>query len=275
MCNQNTRNIMNRLLRQYILTWLLLLVGSSQLWAASPDFDPPAPPEPYMRYVVTVNSEHGYASGSGKYLEGEEVFISTSSYDRNYYFKCWLKDGEEYTTDQQFSYKVENKNVTFQAVYVYDPVPPDEPVTSNPYRLYLTTDKEGSCSFNRTSGEKTEAGSEVWLQAYASQGFRFVGWYQGDELVSKQQSFYYTMPAAHTTLCAKFVYDPDAPGEPSNPGQGDIDNNPSGILSPSVTSAPSSLSSTPTRIYTLSGQEVKEMKRGNIYIINHKKVAVK
>lgn len=266
---------MNRLSIHHILTWLLLLVGSSQLWAASPDFDPPAPPEPYTRYVVTVSSEHGYASGSGKYLEDEEVYISTSSYNSNYYFKYWLKDGEEYTTERQFNYKVEPKNVKFEAVYGFDPLPPSEPVTSNPYRLYLTTDKEGSCSFNRTSGEKVEAGSQVWLQAYASQGFRFIGWYLGDELVSEQQSFYYEMPAAHTTLTAKFVYDPDAPGEPSNPGQGDIDNDHSGILSPSVTRDTSSLFPTSTRIYTLSGQEVKEMKRGNIYIINHKKVAVK
>lgn len=262
---------MNKLLRHHILTWLLLLVGSSQLWAALPDFDPPAPPEPYIKYVVTVSSEHGYASGSGKYLEGEEVYISTSSYDSNYYFKCWLKNGEEYTTDQGFSYKVEANNVKFEAVYVYDPVPPDEPVSSNPYRLYLTTDKENSCSFNRTSGAKAEAGSQVWLEAYGSQGFRFVGWYQGEELVSEQQSFYYTMPAAHTTLTAKFVYDPDAPSEPNNPGQGDIDNDPSGIIAPTTDTSSTPLS----RIYDLQGKEVKEMKRGNIYIINHKKVAIR
>lgn len=254
-------------LRQYILAWLLLLVGNSQLWAA-PDFDPPTPPEPYIKYVVTVNSERGYTSGSGKYFEDEEVEINTSSYDRNYYFKCWLKDGKEYTTDQQFTYKVEAKNVKFEAVYGYDPLPPDEPVTSNPYRLYLKTDKEGVCSFNRSSGDKVEAGSQVWLQAYASPGFRFLGWYQGDELVSEEQSFYFTMPEAHTTLTAKLEYDPDAPDEPSNPGQDDVD----GIIAPTASSA--SIDKL-IRIYSLDGKEVKTIQPGNIYIINHKKVTIK
>lgn len=260
---------MNRLLRQYILAWLLLLVGSSQLWAASPDFDPPTPPEPYIKYVVTVTSERGYTSGSGKYYEDEEVMISTSSYDSNYYFKCWLKDGKEYTTDQQFTYKVEAKNVKFEAVYGYDPMPPSEPVTSNPYRLYLKTDKEGSCSFNRSSGEKVEAGSQVWLQAYASQGFRFRGWYQGEELVSEDQGFYFTMPEAHTTLTAKFVYDPDAPGEPNNSGQTDVDTD-TGISAPATSTTQAT--DKPRRIYDLTGKEVKTMQPGCIYIINHKKI---
>lgn len=48
---------MNRLLRYHILAWLLLLVGSGQLGATTPDFDPPAPPEPYLRYKVNVEAE--------------------------------------------------------------------------------------------------------------------------------------------------------------------------------------------------------------------------
>ena len=97
--------IMNRLLRYHILAWLLLLVGSGQLGATTPDFDPPAPPEPYLRYKVNVEAEYGYTSGSGEYFEDEEVQIRTSSSNSNYYFKYWLKDGKEYTTDQEFTYK--------------------------------------------------------------------------------------------------------------------------------------------------------------------------
>lgn len=258
--------IMNRLLRYHILAWLLLLVGSGQLGATTPDFDPPAPPEPYLRYKVNVEAEYGYTSGSGEYFEDEEVQIRTSSSNSNYYFKYWLKDGKEYTNDQEFTYKMEAKNVKFVAVFGYDPLPPDEPVTSNPYRLYLNTNKEGSCSFNRTSGEKTEAGQEVWLQAYASQGFRFEGWYEGDSLVSEEAGFNFLMPEAHTTLTAHFVYDPDAPGEPQNPGQDDVEN---GIIAPT---ADDRKQPADRRIYDLSGREVKQMVKGKIYIRNHRKI---
>ena len=74
------------------------------------------------------------------------------------------------------------------------------------------------------------------------------------------------MPEAHTTLTAHFVYDPDAPGEPQNPGQDDVEN---GIIAPT---ADDRKQPADRRIYDLSGREVKQMVKGKIYIRNHRKI---
>ena len=201
---------------------LVLAVRAS----AQGGFNPDNPPEPLAQYRVSVGcspSEAGYTSGAGKYTKGTQVNIRTSLRTSLFTFEHWLKDGEVYTTDMNFTYVVEAKNVTFTAVYQYNPNNPPEPMAKNEYRLYLEQDMVDAGSFNRTSGAKAQAGSSVFLRAYNNQGFRFLGWYEGEEEVSTQQSFYYTMPAHTVTLTAHYAYDPDSPADPQS-SQTDIDN---------------------------------------------------
>ncbi len=258
---------MKQTIKHSILTWLLLLVSNAMLMAQDIDngvFNPDNPPEPKAKFKVeVVSTEYAYASGTGTYSKGDYVYISTSANNENYQFSYWLKNGERYDEEQYFTYQMEEKNVTFEPVYDYIPVNPQEPTMVNTYRLFLETDDKENCSFNRNSGEKAEAGSSVWLSAYISQGYVFDGWYIGDQLVSEDQSFYYTMPAERVTLTARVTYSPDNPSDPSGTGQGNVD---SGIYSPIATYT------TSPRIYDLNGREVKKTKRGGIYIIHHKKV---
>ena len=205
---------------------LLLMLVLAVRASAQGGFNPDNPPEPLARYSVSVGctpSDAGYTSGAGKYTKDTQVNIRTSRRGQNYTFVHWLKDGEVYTTDMNFTYVVEAKNVKFTAVYRFDPDSPPEPTAKNEHRIYLEQDLEGAGSFNRTSGAKAEAGSNVYLRAYNNQGFRFLGWYEGEVEVSTQQSFYYTMPAHHVTLTAHYRYDPDSPADPQ-PSQTDIDN---------------------------------------------------
>ena len=188
--------------------------------------NPSNPPEPSVQYRVVVGSTPdgvAYTSGSGKYAPGTTVSIRTSARNSNYSFQHWLKDGEVYTTDMNFTYEVEAKNVTFTAVWLFTPNSPSEPMTKNEYRLYLEEDIAGAGSFNRSSGAKAEAGSNVYLRAYNNQGFVFEGWYEGETLVNSNASFYYNMPAHNTTLTAHYRYDPSNPADPQS-NQTDIDN---------------------------------------------------
>ena len=205
---------------------LLLCWGSISTFAQTGGFDPVNPPEPMLQYKVTVNSTPNnvaYTSGGGKYNGGTTITIGTSSRNTNYEFDHWLKDGVRIDEGASFSYVVEAKNVVFTAVYRFNPTSPPEPTVSNKYRLYLVPSPQGICSFNMTSGLKKEAGSRFQLRANGSQGFVFSGWYDGEELVSSQPSFYYTMPAREVTLTAKYTYNPDNPGEPEG-NQENVDN---------------------------------------------------
>ena len=205
---------------------LLLCWGSFSAFAQTGGFDPTNPPEPMLQYKVTVGSTPSgvaYTSGGGKYNAGTTVTIGTSSRNSNYVFDHWLKDGERIDQSASFSYVVEAKNVTFTAVYRFNPNNPPEPTVSNKYRLYLVPSPEGVGSFNITSGDKKEAGSRIYLWTNGSQVFVFSGWYDGDELVSNQTSFNYTMPAHDVTLTAKYTYNPDSPDEPEG-NQENVDN---------------------------------------------------
>ncbi len=202
---------------QWLTTWLLLLVGGAMVaTSAQTDYNPVNPPEPNANFKVTVTSSHGYASGSGTYKSGDAAWISTSSYNENYTFAYWTLNGEKYSEEQSFSYAVTDRKADFVAVYAFTPVDPAEPVTPDTYRLYLQTDQEGSCSFNRTSGAKAKAGTYIQVSATPSPGYQFKGWFVNGVKQSESLTFSYYMPSANTTLEARFVYAPTSPDEPSS-----------------------------------------------------------
>lgn len=212
---------MNYKLKYVCLTLLFLLCGGT---AWSQDFDPSNPPDPYMLYKVVATANDGnYTSGSGSYTAGTVITLNTSAQSTVYTFRYWTKNGVQYTTDRQFSYTVEPENVTFRAVYEFNPDNPSDPQAIYDYRLYLVPDPEGACSFSRTSGAKAQAGSTVSVTAYANQGFVFDGWYNGETKVAETTTYSsFVMPSANTTLTAKFTYNPTLPGDPES-AQANVD----------------------------------------------------
>lgn len=216
---------------RYILAWLFLLTSGGTA-VAQGGFNPDNPPDPfyYEMYQVTLTAtSNNYTSGGGKYKAGTTITIRTSASSSDFKFVCWKdENGDVYSTSTSFTYTVEEKNVAFHAEWEYSPANPSDPQMNNDYRLYLTTNLEGSCSFNRTSGAKVSAGQTIIVTAYPNQYYVFQGWYDGEEQVGTTASFNYTMPERTHTLEARFVYnfDPDLPGDPSG-NQDDVDN---GIL---------------------------------------------
>lgn len=108
--------------------------------------------------------------------------------------------------------------VHFVAHYKFTPTSPDDPSTVLKSRLYLSSLPEGVASFSHGYGERMEVGAQHYIYAYANQGYRFKGWYVGEERVSEDLHFWYTMPNADTHLVARFVYDPDSPVDPDDDG---------------------------------------------------------
>lgn len=200
---------------------LLLMLAWSGAANAQDDFSPENPPEPNQLYDVVVTAspkEAGYVSGTGQYKSGEEVWVNTSLKTDGYKFLYWTKNGDKYSESQDFYYTVEASKAEFVAVYEYKPDSPEEPNSSNEYRLFLAQTPDGCCSFNRDNGQKVEAGSWVEVEAYASMGFQFLGWYLNGIKVSDTSAFNFEMPEATTTLTAKYVFNPTNPGEPESSG---------------------------------------------------------
>lgn len=216
---------MGKIKGKFLMAWLLVLLGAATAFASCPgDYNPGNPPEPNAMFKITTATEdNAYTSGDGWYSQGSEISIGTSSYNENYQFGYWLKNGQRYTDEQWFTYRVE-ENAEFKAVYIFKPVDPAEPTAPDRYRLFLKADRTDCCSFNMTSGTKTTAGEYVWVCVYPSQGYRFKGWFLEGKKLSDSESFYFFMPTETTTLTARFVYAPSNPEEPNGTGQSDLAN---------------------------------------------------
>lgn len=207
-----------------IMLGLLLSVGSNLPLAAQEEttFDPTLPAEPNALYRVKVTADPlrsvSSLGGAGDYTLGTTVYVSAYSYSSAYTLDYWTKNGEKYEaagTEQSFSYTVTNEDVVeFVAHYSYSPSLPDEPQSSNEWRLYFVAEPLAGGYFSRTSGEKHECGTAVDVTAYCNTGYDFVGWYNEGSRVSTNPSISYEMQNCHTTLTAKFVYNPVLPDEP-------------------------------------------------------------
>ena len=205
------------------LSLLMLLLGSISLWGQD-DFNPSSPPEPGqppMKLEVTVSpSEAGSVSmsGTGRYVTGASVSLHAYT-NKGFRFVNWTNSaGEELSTSTSYTYIKGEGHERLTANYVFDPSNPNEPVdpaTIMYYQLQLNATEGGSVS----GGGRYLANQQVTLHAYPDSKFDFVGWYDvatGDEL-STQQYFYYTTTAKHRVLEARFQFNPDNPGEPSEP----------------------------------------------------------
>lgn len=212
------------------MVWLVvLLLLPCAAGAQTGSYNPENPPDPMIRYKVSVSAEPaeaGYVSGEGKYAQGASVSLSTSTRNSSYEFLYWMQDGVRIDKEKNFTYTMGNDKTSFVAVYGYNPPNPGDPEMYNRYRLYLNTNAEGSCTFNISSGLKQEAGQYVTVAIQnISPGFVFQGWYVDEEEVSSSQSFNYLMPSNDMTLTAHLVYNPSSPGDPVGSEQTDVDQN--------------------------------------------------
>ena len=211
---------------------LAFLAGSTTASAQYNPYNPPEPSAKNTQYTVSVSTEPanaGYPSGAGSYKPGEMVYIYASPV-YNYEFQYWKKVGSEgiYSESESFTYTMGEEDVSFVAVYApkpYNPDSPSEPSSSNSYRLYFDCYPQGACSFGSTSGEKVEAGTEVYVYASPNQWYEFIPTFDQYLLVRQEMYFQYKMKAQSTTLVAKFKknYQPSNPEEPASQ-QTDIDN---------------------------------------------------
>lgn len=213
--------------------------------SAQDDYNPSNPPEPNQMYSVTLQADPvGSATlqGAKFYKPGETVKVSTSAKntaDTKYRFLGWTLNGETVSTSSSYSFIMPDRFITLVAHYEdiyqtedpwegYDPTNPGEPQFTAPkYRLTLTTNIEGSCSFNIASGDRYPAEKYVLLYPnYNSVDYKFLGWYRDGVQVSEDSRFNFLIPDQDVTLVAMFLelpFDPENPGEPSS-SQDDVMN---------------------------------------------------
>ena len=207
-------------LRYMLCGLLLLVVGSMQAQGGFNPDDPAEPQVPVFYYPLTVAcnpTQAGNVAGSGSYAPGTTRTISTSA-KSGYTFSHWTLNGVQIDQPASFSYTTVAGPMDFVAHYNLTPVDPAEPTMDVKSRLYLTSEPEGICTFNRTSGAFVSADDYVTLNVTnVDQWYEFTGWYQGNTLVSNVQNFNYLAGYSDATLVARFHQIPFTPSDPSEP----------------------------------------------------------
>lgn len=199
---------------------LLLLLLPACAFAQFNPVDPAEPQVPVFYYTLTVACDPdiaGYVSGAGNYAPGTTRTVSTSA-KSGYTFSHWTLNGETIDQPVSFSYTTVAGPMNFVAHYDLAPVDPAEPTMDVQSHLYLASEPEGICTFNRTSGALVQADSYVNVNVTnVDQWYEFAGWYVGDELVSSVQNFNYLADFHDVTLTAHFRELPFTPSDPADP----------------------------------------------------------
>ena len=167
-------------------------------------------------YSVTVSADPaqgGTVTGGGTFTKGTLVTVQANP---NLFseFTGWYEDGVKVSSEQTYSFTV-TKDTTLRTYFKIVKA-----------KLTLTTEGKGSV----IGGGVYQITTPVQITATASSGWHFVGWYNGETLVSSNASYQYPL-FTDTTLTAKFEKGaaPD-PGQPENPDNGNGNNEPAANL---------------------------------------------
>ena len=210
-------------MRRLSIIFCALLLGVTGMKAQDP-FNPQNPDDPQVPvfyYPLTVSctpAGGAYTSGNGRYAPGTTVTVNTSP-KAGYTFNHWELNGEPYeATTTQFSYTTVEGKMDFVAVYDFQPNDPNDPLMDVKSRLYLASEPEEVCTFNRTSGAWTEAEQYVSVDVTGvDQQYEFIGWWLNGTKLTEVKAFNHLMGIHDETLVAHFRQLPFTPANPDEP----------------------------------------------------------
>lgn len=215
----------NKLQCSTMLLVLLLVGWATEGWAFESD-------EIINKYKLSINipnkngissvyysseSDYGYFYGndSVSIIEGEDVYIS---YSLNSGYKCknvTLNGLVQSLSSNYFEFVMPGSDVELIIDTEFDPSSPSDPQpadTTKYYNLSLVCNPSSAGSISGNG--KYAAGNSTYIYASANSGYVFTGWSKDGEIISKNSSFYYTMPTSDAVLTANFVYNPSSPSDP-------------------------------------------------------------
>lgn len=140
--------------------------------------------------LLNENEDMGNISGGGKKKAGDRITI-TATPNNGYRFVGWY-DGETLVSnDASYSFVIGNSDIAYSARFTYES-----------YNLVVTSEDE-------TKGTVSGSGSynyldNVAIEATVNEGYTFIGWYDGETLVSTNNPYEFTMPYNDVNYVARY-----------------------------------------------------------------------
>ncbi|TCO11024.1 putative repeat protein (TIGR02543 family)/predicted secreted protein (Por secretion system target) [Natronoflexus pectinivorans] len=147
--------------------------------------------EVFLLTLYANPQDGGEVEGEGLYYEDDNIDLKAIA-NLGYDFTSWT-DGndEEVDSDPEFVFVMPAETVTLTANFALVD-----------YQLTVNIDPEGA---GNVSGEGIyNMNDEVTLEATANDGYEFVSWNNGEEILSVNAFYVLTMPANHINLSANF-----------------------------------------------------------------------
>ena len=196
--------------------WLCLCAAAGIMRAEDEPFNPENPPEPMYQRAVSISATPAEATANitlgGVFSIGKQLTISVTP-AADYVFRHWLLNGEQYSTEQSFSYTVGDSAVAFVAVLAQKPL------------LSVSVSPEAAGS--AYGGGRYAEGSRQRIYTYGNQGYTFLYWTLNGVQYTTNTSFYYTMGDSTAVFVAVYESnnpeppedDPYAPINPDDPAE--------------------------------------------------------
>ena len=154
---------------------------------------------PPTKYNVTVTAENGTVEGAGEYEEGTTATL-TATPAEGYQFVNWTVGEEVVSTENPYSFVV---TANIALVANFELIPPTK------YNVTVTAENgtvEGAGEY--------EEGTTATLTATPAEGYQFVNWTVGEEVVSTENPYSFVV-TANIALVANFelipVVEPEKP----------------------------------------------------------------
>ncbi len=144
----------------------------------------------YNLVVMSENENKGTVTGTGTYDYNEEVEISATP-NEGYSFDGWYANNALISTEATLNFNMPANALNYVAKF-----------NPNPYVITLQNENPESGTI---SGANTyDYTQSVSLNAVVNPGYSFVGWFEGESLISSANPFTFSMPHRNLDYVAKF-----------------------------------------------------------------------
>ncbi len=152
----------------------------------------------WIAYTITTttNDANGgtYTQYDNKKVTvGEEITLVATTND-GYTWLGWY-DGEVKVSDgtsATYTFEMGNSSKTYTAKWAF-------------YTISTSTNDENAGTYTQYSQKKMTAGTEISLLANTNEGYTWIGWFEGETLVSSELEYVFDMPAKNVEYTAKWM----------------------------------------------------------------------
>ena len=141
--------------------------------------------------LTSENETMGSVSGGGVKTPGQNV-TAVATPNSGYRFVGWYSYLEQISTNPSYSFTMGNEDLVYSARFTYQT-----------YNLVIQSESESKGTVSNSSGSYDYL-SNIEISASANTGYTFTGWYDGENLVSTNNPYSFSMPYSNTTYIARF-----------------------------------------------------------------------